>query len=166
MKRPVARRERAFTFVEVMGAAMLVAVFLSGAFYANSRGLNMLRASRETAIASKVLQERMEVLRGTNWADITDASSIQAIYATGTNADKGLAPVAETVTISAWPTATTSIQISRSTAGTATIVSDNVSLIDGATALLVTTRVSWTGAGARPRARETSTVIANGGLGL
>ena len=166
MQRPSARRERGFTFVEVMGAAMLVAVFLSGAFYANSRGLNMLRSSRETAIASKILQERMEELRGMTWTDVTDSSSLKSNYATATDSAAGLAPniLTETLTVTAWPTAGTAIKITRSATGTVALVTDNVDL-DVQSAVLITVRAAWTGAGARSRVRETSTVIANGGLG-
>lgn len=164
LRRTAARMESAFTFIEVMGAALLVGVFLSGAFYANSRALDMLRASRETAVASKILQERMEKLRGATWASVTDSATLKEMYATGTSADNGLSTVAETVTVSAWPTATTPIQITRSGTSAATLVCDNPDLVDGS-AVLVTTRVTWTTAGPRNRARETCTVIANGGLG-
>jgi hypothetical protein len=73
--------------------------------------------------------------------------------------------MSEQVTISAWPRAAgTNLVIARSATGTGTIVSDNPTLTDGNAVLLIL-RVSWTGAGNRPRVRETATVIANGGMG-
>lgn len=166
MLRRNARLDRAFTFVDVMGAALLTAVFLCGAFLANSRGLNMLRTSRETAISSKILQERMEQLRGFTWTDITDSDILRTNFGTATDSASGLAPtLSETLTVTSWPTAGTAIKITRSTTGVIALVTDNVDLVDGADAVLVTVRADWIGANNRNRSRETCTIMANGGLG-
>ncbi len=157
---------RGFTFIDVMGAALIVALFLSGTFYGNSRALNMLRASKETIIASKILQQRMEQVRASNWTEVTDAISMQATYATAADASVGLNGVIETLTISIFPSVSgTNIKISRSTAGLATVVTDNPNLVDG-NAVRVDARVTWTGTpGGITRVREMSTIVANGGLG-
>jgi Tfp pilus assembly protein PilV len=155
-----------FSFLEVMAAAGLVAIFLAGAFTANARGLSMIRCAKETNGASKILQQRMEQLRSASWTEVTDAATVQGIYATAPDAWESCNQMAESLTIAPWPAVAgaSTIQITRSSAGTATIVTDNEDLVDGP-AVLVTTRVSWTGVGNRNRTRETCTVIANGGLG-
>jgi hypothetical protein len=159
-------RLAAFSFLEVMAAAGLVAIFLAGAFTSNAHGLSMIRSAKETNGASKILQQRMEQLRSASWTEVTDAATVQGIYATAADASESCNQMAELVTIAPWPVVggASTIQIARSSGGTATIVTDNDALVDGP-AVLVTTRVSWTGAGKRSRARETCTVIANGGLG-
>ncbi len=167
----VFRSARAFSFLEVMGAIMVVALFLSGTFVANSRALGMLRASKETITASKLLQERMEQLRMLNWAEITDASSIQDLFATQTNSASLFTGESESVTISKWPltsgtTSSTSIKVNRAANGTVTLVSDNADLVDGTPTVRVDVSVTWPGTpGNRTRIRETSTIVANGGLG-
>ena len=74
----------------------------------------------------------------------------------------------ETLTISKWPVASpspTPVVITRS-GTTATIVSGNIDLVDEPT-LRADLRVTWTGyPGPRTRAREVSSIFANGGLGL
>jgi hypothetical protein len=156
----------AFSFLEVMAAAGLVAVFLVGAFTANSRGLSMIRSAKETAGASKILQQRMETLRAASWTEVTDAATLKDFYATAADAGESCNQNFEKVTIAPWPSGVgpSVIQITRSTSGTTTVVSDNPDLVEGA-AVMVTVSVSWTGAGNRARTRETCTVIANGGLG-
>lgn len=159
-------KQAAFSFLEVMAAAGLVAIFLVGAFTANARGLSMIRSAKETTGASKILQQRMEQLRAASWTEVTDADSVKSFYATAPDAAESCNSFSETVTIAPWPTvaAPSTIRITRSSSGTTTIVSDNVDLVD-LPAVLVTTNVTWTGAGNRTRTRETCTVIANGGLG-
>lgn len=158
--------ERGFTFLDVMGAAMIVALFLSGVFYGNSRVLNMLRASKETIIASKILQQRMEQMRGSNWSEITDAPTLYDIYTTAPDAAVGLNSVTEILTVSAYPSVSgTNIKITRSTAGLTTIATDNPDLVDGS-AVRVDARVTWSGTpGGITRVREMSTVMSTGGLG-
>lgn len=158
--------QSAFSFLEVMAAAGLVAIFLVGAFTANARGMYMLRCAKETGGASKVLQQRMEQLRACSWTEVTDAATLQAIYATAPDSWESCNKLSETLTIAPWPTVTgpSTITVTRSSSGVAAIAADNDALVDGP-AVLVTTRISWTGTGNRTRTRETCTVIANGGLG-
>ena len=158
------RGQQGFTLVDVMAAAMLVAVFLSGAFYANSRGLNMLRCSKETIHASKVLQERLETIRTANWTEVTDSATIRAFY---DSAPTGCAlnGRSEKITLTPWPpAAVTPLVVTRGTTGLTAIVTDNDDLVDQY-AILATVQVSWKSANNRVRTRETATVIANGGLG-
>lgn len=161
--------ERGFTFIDLMAAVGIVALGFAGIFYANSQSLNMLRASKETVNASKVLQQRMEQMRTLNWAEITDTGSVQAIYRTPADAAVLLTNPVETVTISAFPppgTPPATIQVQRAANGTVSQISDNPDLVDGYPAVRVDVRLTWKGTPhGRTRTRETSTVVANGGLG-
>lgn len=164
-----AHAQGGFALVEVLVAAMVVALFMAGAFYCNGRALGMLRASKETISATRVLEERMEHLRHSNWVEVTDAASLVALYTPPAAAATGMTGLVETVNLTAWPApspAATPLQISRpTTTGLPTVVSDDPTLVDKP-AVRVNVKVSWTGGpGARTRVRETSTIIANGGLG-
>ena len=155
-----------FSFLEVMAAAGMVAIFLVGAFTANSRGLYMIRCAKETAGASKILQQRMEQLRAASWIDVTEADSVSELFASAPDARESCNQNSEQVTIAPWPTVGTPVvtKITRSTTGTTTVMTENADLVDQS-AVLVTVGVTWKGAGDRTRTRETCTVIANGGLG-
>jgi len=156
----------AFSFIEVIAAGAAVAIFLAGAFTVNSRGIYMIRCAKETNGASKILQQRMETLRAASWVEVTDAATLQGLYANQPDSSASCNNLAETLIIGPYPVVVgaSTIQISRSAAGVTTIDSDNPNLVDGQ-AVLVTTRVTWTGTGNRTRTRETCTVVANGGLG-
>jgi hypothetical protein len=143
-----------------------VAIFLTGAFTANSRGLYMIRCAQENAAASKILQQRMEQLRSASWTEITDADSVKAFYVNAPDAADGCKQNSETVTLSAWPAVggVGITRIQRATNGGLTVPVVEPNLADQP-AVLVTTRVTWAGVGGRSRIRETATVIANGGIG-
>jgi hypothetical protein len=156
----------AFSFIEIIAAGAAITIFLAGAFAVNSRCIYMIRCAKETNGASKILQQRMETLRAKSWAEVTDAATLNGVYATGPDASDSCNNLSETMTVGSYPAVVGAavIQISRSTAGVTTTVSDNPNLVDGS-AVLITTRVTWTGTGNRSRVRETCTVVANGGLG-
>ena len=126
----------------------------------------MIRCAKETAGASKILQQRMEQLRAASWTDLTDADAAKAIFVAGSDARESCNQNSETVTIAPWPTGGTAnvTKITRSTNGSTTVVTENPDLVDQP-AVLVTVSVTWKGAGDRTRTRETCTVMANGGLG-
>jgi len=160
--------ERGFTFIDLMAAVGVVAIGFAGIFYSNSRALNMLRASKETVTASKMLQQRMELVRLQDWAEVTDVASVQTLMGTAADASGLLTNPVETITVSPFPPSAgaATIQVQRAANGTVTQISDNPNLVDGNSAVRVDVRVTWTGTpNGRTRLRETSTVVANGGLG-
>lgn len=187
---PCLQRHSAFTLVDVLGAVLVIGVAMGGVFAANTGGLQMLKSAKQATIASKCLQHRIEQIRNYNWTQVTDAQAINAIYQKlplypedGTvpqSTINDLLPgFAEQVTISPYtapmPGATQRapappfLRLVRKADGTVPAVSDPV-LADGTDlveqlAVRVDVQITWPGVGGRTRTRETSFVIANGGLG-
>ena len=161
--------------VEVMSAVLCIGLGLSGLFAANSRALVMLKSSKQAAVASKCLQQRIEQLRSYNWTEVTDSQSLQDLYAVPPLPSIELPGFSEQVTVSAFTPATTSdaqspapvdpfLTVTRQVDGTVTLLSDAPDLIDG-TVVRVDVQISWPGPQGNKRMRETSVVISNGGIG-
>jgi hypothetical protein len=168
-------REDGFSLIDVMAALLVVGLTFSGLFVANSRAMGMLKSAKQAAVASKCLQQRIEQIRNYNWTEVTDAGTMQALYGSPPLPSAELPGFSEQVTISAFTPATSSgaasgapsgsyIQITRSSAGTVTLVSDNTNLITNP-CVRADVRITWPGTGGITRMRETSVVIANGGIG-
>ena len=159
---------RGFTLIDCIGATLIVAVALAGIFYTNGRALTMLRALKMTAISSKSLQQRLEQARTANWTEVTDAAFLQDLYSTPTDSAGELNGETDRITVSQWPVAATplpNLQVTRNADGTVTINSDSPAIVDG-TAVRVDVRISWPGGvGGATRMRESSMIIANGGVG-
>jgi Tfp pilus assembly protein PilV len=160
--------------VEVMGAVLCIGLGLSGLFAANSRALVMLKSSKQAAVASKCLQQRIEQLRSYNWTEVTDSQSLQDLYAVPPLPSIELPGFSEKVIVSAFTPATSSeaespapvapfLTVARGVDGTVTLLSDAPDLIDG-TAVRVDVQITWPGR-ENQRMRETSVVISNGGIG-
>jgi hypothetical protein len=158
-----------------MAAVLVIGLAFAGLFVANSRGMGMLKSAKQAAVASKCLQQRIEQVRNYNWTQVTDAAAMQDLYSAPPLPSAELPGFSEQVTISAFTPTTTSgnpspdkappyLQITRSSSGTVTLVSDNPNLDSGNT-IRVDVQITWPGPGGRARLRETSVVIANGGLG-
>jgi hypothetical protein len=163
-----------FAMVDVLAAILVVGLSLTALFGANSRAMGMLRSAKQAAVASKCLQQRIEQIRNYNWTQVTDAQSMQDLYATPPLPSIELPGFSEVVTISAFTPSTTSgsasaapvapyIQVSRTSDGTVALVQDNPNLTDGGT-VRVDVSISWP-ATRGTRMRETSVIVANGGLG-
>lgn len=178
MRTPTRRSRRcssaAFTFVDVIGAVLVVGVAFAGVFAANSRALSMVKSAKQAAVASKCLQQRIEQIRNYNWTQLTDSGALQDLYSVPPLPSVELPGFSEQVTISAFTPATsgsastapsgTFLQLTRATSGSVTLVSDNPNLVDQPL-VRVDVRISWPGPGGATRVRETSVVIANGGIG-
>lgn len=174
LHKPIARIG-GFSLVDVMGAVLIIGLGLTGLFAANSRALVMLKSSKQAAVASKCLQQRIEQLRSYNWTQVTDAQSLQDLYATPPLPSVELPGFSEQVTVSAFTPATSSdttapapaapfLIVRRAVDGAVTLFSDAPDLIDG-TAVRMDVQITWPGPQGRTRMRETSVVITNGGIG-
>lgn len=146
----------------------VIVIALAGIFYTNGRALTMLRALKQTAISSKSLQQRLEQARTANWTEITDAPFLQDLYSTPTDSAGEIIGETDRITVSQWPVASTplpNLQVTRNADGTVTLNSDSPNLVDG-TAVRVDVRISWPGGvGGITRVRESTMIIANGGVG-
>jgi hypothetical protein len=163
-----------FALVDVLAAILVIGVTLTALFGANSRAMGMLKSAKQAAVASKCLQQRIEQIRNYNWTQVTDAQAMQDLYATPPLPSIELPGFSEQVIISAFtPSPNTGsispapvspyIQITRDSTGTVTLVQDNPNLTDGQT-VRVDVRITWPSTQGT-RTRETSVIVANGGLG-
>ena len=161
--------------VDILGAMLLIAISLGAVMAANSRAMTMLKSAKQAAVASKCLQQRIEQIRTYNWTQVTDSTAMTDLYSVPPLPSTELPGFSEQVTVSAFTPATTSgtaspspagsfIQITRDASGVVTLVSDNPNLVDGSE-VRVDVRITWPGPGGSTRLRETSVVIANGGVG-
>ena len=170
--------------IDVCGAVLVGGLAFAAVFGANSRAMGLLKSSKQAAVASKCLQQRIEQIRTYNWTQVTDSVAMQALYATPPLPSIELPGFSEQVTISAFTPATTNggtapapvapfLQITRGANGTVTLVSDNPNLVDqpqnGITnpgaEVRVDVQITWPGPNGRTRIRQTSVIIANGGVG-
>jgi hypothetical protein len=145
---------------------MIIGLFMGGLFQMNALNLRTMRSGRETVAASLVLQERLDQVRNTTWANVSDAAYLKSILDAGASSSTGLPQLTEQITISAYPVATpvpTAAVVTRA-GGSATIVSSNADL---AKKRMVRADVSITwksSAGSKTRTRALSTIIAEGGI--
>ena len=166
-----------FTLVDLMMAVGIIALGLSGLCYSNSQALTILRTSRETMVASKMLQERLEKIRAANWTEITDAAYLQDFYSVATSASPQLTGETESITVSQYPppvpaSSSNPIKVSRAASGTVTLAAYTANAggvlavdLNDQPMVRVDVSVTWPGAAGRTHTRETSTIISNGGIG-
>lgn len=169
------RRLAAFTLVDVMGATVVVGLLLGALFIGNGRSIQLLKSAKQAAVASKCLQQRIEQIRNYNWTQVTDAQAMQDLYAVPPLPSVELPGFAEQVTVSAYtppipPASDTGLttpylRIARSAAGAVSLVQDNPSLTTTVPQVRVDVQITWPGPNGTTRMRETSVIIANGGIG-
>jgi prepilin-type N-terminal cleavage/methylation domain-containing protein len=173
--------ENGFTLVEVMVAAILVAIFFASLFELNAMCLRYIDSSKESLAALQSVQDRAEALRNRSFYDLTRTTCdpcvnvppapppqcvttpcVHDLMATAANP----APIAqrftEVVTISNYPaTANGVTQYTRSPDG---IVAMNSQRTDPVTSLVqVDVSVSWTTTlGGRARTEQTSCIVSDG----
>lgn len=168
-------RARGFTLIDVLAAVLLIGFGVTALITANGREMAMLKSVKQAAVASKCLQQRIEQIRTLNWTQVTDSQSMQDLYSTPPLPSVELPGFAEQATISALIPAATSnsitpapvgpfLQVSRSAAGTVALVSDNPDLVSGPE-VRVDVQITWPGPGGTSRMRQTSVIVANGGVG-
>ena len=152
----------AFTLVEVM-VAMMLSVLALTAFYASSgQAVRVVKSGKETALASQLLQERIEALRSASlWSSITTPAGVRAVLNNATVTASNLPGVTETVTVASYPAGGTPIVVTRSPGGT---FSTSGASLSAQKCVKVTLQVSWTGVANTARSRQIATLIAKGGL--
>jgi Tfp pilus assembly protein PilE len=164
-----------FTLVDVLGAVLMIGIGLTALITANTRTMMMLKSAKQAAIASKCLQQRIEQIRTFNWTQVTDSGSVQDLYSTPPLPSVELPGFAEQIIVSAFTPATTSnstspqplapwIQVTRDVNGNVALVSDNQNLTDGPE-VRVDVQITWPGPGGTTRMRQTSVIVADGGVG-
>jgi hypothetical protein len=130
----------------------------------------MAESQRQTAAATLSISSRFEQIRASNWSVITSATAVQNSILNQASPAAGSLPVLEEqITISDYPPATppsTPICVRRHADGSTEIVSNAVggTLLDRLV-VRVDVQARWSGGGGRARIRESSTLVALGGIG-
>lgn len=91
-----------FTLVEVMLSTLLVCVGIGSIMAMNTRSFHTLRAARQAAAASQILQERVESMRERPWAEIASSDAIARLMDQPTKSARELLSdraAVETITI-------------------------------------------------------------------
>lgn len=158
------------TLVETMVGSALAAFGLIGLYVASSQCLSTTRAHREILTAEHCLEQRTEQYRAATWTQLTTASGVQGLLNVAPVNDAALGGHAERITVSAYPAAVPApspIVVTRDAGGNTAVVSQPPAgfYLQNASAVRIDFRETWTSLqGGRSRSRETSTVVASGGL--
>ena len=161
-RRPPPRPDAAFTLIEVL-VAMMLSVLALTAFYASSgQAIRIVKSGKETALASQLLQERIEALRSAPvWTSVTTPAGVSAVINSATLTAANFPGATETVTITSYPAGGTPIVVSRAPGGTITTSGASLS---AQKCVKLTLQVSWTGVGNLARSRQVATLLTKGGL--
>lgn len=155
-----------YSLIEVTFAAALLSLFSTGVMAVHSQVLALLRGCRDDISASQALQQRVEQMRISNWAQITDASQVaNSLQNLPMPSISGLTAPKEVITISPYPAnaAVTPIQLIRQQ-NTVQVVSTN-SALRNELMVQIDIRLSWKGFPQnRPRLRGTTVLVAQGGI--
>ena len=157
--------QHGFALIESAIATSISALFLGSLFLLNTSAMDTITMAREAACASQVLQQRIESMRIANWHQVTDATWLRTNLlnsdAPGANQLKG---TSETVTLVPYGSSTVgNTQLTR-TNGTASIVTNNTTLLSES-ALKIIWTVNYTGApNDRSMSRQTVAIVAKGGV--
>ena len=161
MKRLERAKERGATLVEILCAALLLAVFFASIFELNAVCLRYIDASKESVAALEEVHDRCEALRNLAFSDLTNTSYLQTLLAAPANSSDFCKKATEVVAISAYPTANGVTAFTRSPSGTVTRNSTAGDL--GSALVKVDVAASWNlTLNGRLRSEQTSTIISNG----
>src|SRR5205823_784634 len=78
---------RAFTVLEVTVSTMLICLAMGSILMMSMRASKLLRASREVAAGSQMLQQRVEMIRERKWSDVAGSRAIAALMQTPTDSE-------------------------------------------------------------------------------
>lgn len=162
-------RARAFTLVEVLIASLLVCVGIGSIVAMNAESLHTLRAARQAAVASQLLQQRVEQMRNLPWAHTANATALAELVRTATASEQEFAgEISETIDVSPLlgsergpePAGSLMFRVSRRGADVRIERDGDLALFG---TLLVESTVRWIDRG-RPAERSQRCVICRAGL--
>jgi len=90
MLRPLRSNPAAFTLVEVMLSTLLVCVGIGSIMAMNTRSFHTLRATRQAAAASQIVQQRIEMMRERPWPEMASSDALRGIMDTPTDSEREL----------------------------------------------------------------------------
>src|SRR5437879_10371893 len=144
MRRHLTTQPTAFALIECTIATAISAMFLGSLFLMNSSAMDTIRMARESACASRVLQQRIEAMRIANWHQVTDANWLLAnlLNADAPGASE-LKNMSETLMLVPYGSATVgNTQLNRAN-GAVNVVANNSALL-GENALKIIWTVNYT----------------------
>ena len=153
-----------------MVGTVVAAFGLIGLYVANSQCLSTTRAHREILTAEHCLEQRTEQYRAATWTQLTTASGVQALLNVAPVNDGSLGNHSEKITVSANPAVVppvNSIVVTRDPNGNTAVTSQPPAsfYLQNSSSVRIDFQEQWTSAtGGRTRSRETSTIVASGGL--
>jgi Tfp pilus assembly protein PilV len=166
--------ESGFTLVEVLVAAGLIILVLTGIYTMQAQAMQILRGSRNASSASQMMQQRVEQLRGLSYAKAASSASVLALMngaSGGTQAERemiGARNLTESVTIFPYyrpsvtpPTTSQSFTITRS--GNTATGPTTATTLSAQSQIKASLRVTWDDRSGSHR-REFTTVLSDGGL--
>lgn len=162
-----------FTLVEVCVAMAVCALFSLAAFETNARLLIALKAEKETAAASMMLQERMESFRTAAYSDIANGSYVSTnIVAKPTVSEAPLGNLSETITVGGnlltsggTPSSNVNQWVRNAQYPTGNSTDTNNSLVANYDLLQVDILITWTSANGRSRTRDLTAIFGRGNIG-
>jgi type II secretory pathway pseudopilin PulG len=155
------RLPTAFTLIENLFSTAIVALCFIALYSLSSQALYQVNSGREAVAAKQSLSDRMELIRGCSWNQLTSASYLQKyVMNAATTAEGRLGRPVETLTVNSYPTPSVSaIQIVLSN-GVATTVSTNSAIANG-DIIRVDLSLTWvTAPGNRTRSQARNTLVA------
>lgn len=164
------RAESGSTLAEALVGIVIASTGIAGLCVADADCLGIARAHKEFLVANQCLQQRVEQFRAANWSQVTDASQVSAILQSQTPVNNGyLNTQTEKITVNAYPPVTppvAAIVVTRDGSGTVSIASQPSGFsLRSTVAVKIDFQEAWNSAqGERTRVRESSTVVALGGL--
>jgi hypothetical protein len=152
----------AFSLAETVVAMAVTVVSLFGFYLAAGQAIRVVRSGKEMALASEILQQRIETFRFTPpWSDLTTVGGITAIVSTATQASQNLNGVTESFKVTPYPSGGTPLIVTRSPNGAITSSGPDLST---QRCVKLTVEASWVGTSRSQKTRQISTLVARGGL--
>lgn len=159
------------TLIEVVISAALFSIIIAGLGMVDSTCRKLVRAQRETALASQTLEELVERLRASSWSGLTNATNTKDLLSGfQSNSQTPLSNSSLRITVTPYPPVTpapTPLVVERGSSGSASIVSQPASGVSlrSFLAVRVDTRITWQAAdSSRERSREIASIVSLAGL--
>jgi len=150
---------------EAMIAVAISAITLGAVMVLDAQQLRMVRSTRQSNAVSMALQHRIEQLRLTSWANLTDAQWLEThVFDQMPDCAQFLPNYQETVTLTPWnEDSTAKMEVTNKVDGGFSVSADGSSMAKKRQGRLEIV-VNWEGTDKRPRERSYATIISNGGI--
>lgn len=154
-----------FTLAEAVIAVAISAICLGGVMVLNAQQLKLVRNTRQANAVSMALEDRVEQLRLTAWANLTDTAWLENhVFDKLPDCAQFLPNYTEIVTLTPWgETSDARMEVVNKADGGFSVVSDGATMAKQRQGRIDVV-VRWEGADKRMRERSYATIISNGGI--